>query len=530
MSPDPSQSAKIVETSTGRIRGRRHPSGGWEYLGIPYGQDTGGKNRFQPARPAGAWAGIRDAFTYGPDCPQGGWCEHPDYAVPLPDVPAASEDCLKLNIWTPDENEGGKRPVMVWLHGGGFSVGTASQTISNGGNLAAFGDAVIVSLNHRLNVFGFLFRDDAPNLGLTDIVLALEWLRDNVAAFGGDPGNVTLFGMSGGGRKICCLMAMPAAQGLFHRAIVQSGPHPRCISRDQASEFSVGFLKHLDLPPGNIDRLQTIPAKDLHDLAMAYCDTKRDPAVARWMMSPAVDGKILPADPWGGSAPTPSRNIPLLIGANKGEAALHLARHADAGRLSQKALEEQCTAVLGPRGATVLAAHAKVRPQATPWELLVGIASEDRRLMSADIAVQKARQNAAPAYLYSFAYETDFGLYGAAHGIEVPYIFRTLEHSPMTGSRKTRHAVCDSISQAWLRFARDGFPQMPGVAIWPPYDETCRAMMVIDTIPQIENDPQRLERKAFGTTKKCMPWETESFAVILALPAHVTKGENHLDL
>ncbi|WP_417207695.1 carboxylesterase/lipase family protein [Antarctobacter sp.] len=522
-----------VETACGTVEGHRHPAGAWAFLGIPYGQTTTGENRFRPARPARPWRGVLQASAWGAHCPQGGFNEHPDYTQPLPGpVPTSSEDCLKLNLWSPAGHRAGKRPVMVWLHGGGFSVGSAAQAITNGGNLAAFGDAVVISLNHRLNIFGFLFLDDVSggavsqtaNLGLTDIVLALRWVRDNVAAFGGDPDNVTLFGVSGGGRKICNLMAMPSAKGLFHKAIIESGPHLRCIPRDRASRFAAGFLHHLGVAPRDIRALHRIPASRLQALSVAYCRALNDPAVAEdptiaiWMMSPVVDGAVLPEHPWDGQAPEASRNVPLLIGTNKDEAAVHLCRRPGAGQMTIEALQAHCERALGPRAEAILNAHARARPEETPWELLVGIASEDRRLMAADIALQKTAQGGAPAYLYLFTWETDFRLYKAAHGIEVPFVFRTVDQSPMTGGRADRHILAETVSAAWITFARTGHPQVPGIAHWPIYEPARRTTMILDVPPRLASDPRRAERLAFGGTGACMPWEPRSLAVGLTAP------------
>jgi para-nitrobenzyl esterase len=518
-----------TETTSGRVRGRRRVDGGLAFLGVPYGQETSGANRFRPPKPARAWAGVRDALAFGPNACQG------DAGLPAEDAASTkglglpdSEDCLVLNVWTP-ACDGGRRPVMVWLHGGAFRVGSGSHPVTDGARLSARGDVVVVSVNHRLNVFGHLFLDDVPgigvadtaNVGLRDIVLALAWVRDNVAAFGGDPTNVTIFGQSGGGRKVCCLTAMPAAAGLFHKAIVQSGPHPRGIPRDRAARFADGFLRHLGVTEDALGALQRMGPARLLDAVMAYCRTVRDPAIAPtpggapWMITPVVDGTILPADPWGTGAPEVSRHVPLLIGTTKDEAAIHLARRPDAGKMSELELRERCRAVLGDRAEAVIAAHRTSRPNETPWELMVAIASEDRRIMSIDIAEKKAGQGGADAFMYFFTWESDAGLYRSAHTMDLPFVFRTFDRTPITGSRGDRAALADAMSDAWIAFTRSGRPGHAGIPPWPSYALPERATMLFDAPARLQEDPWRAEREAWDREAASMPWEEASFVATL---------------
>ena len=510
----------IARATQGMLRGHTLSNGVNAFLGIPYGADTGGARRFRPPQPAMAWDGIRDAHGFGPSCPQG--------KPTLPeDDPASTrghdwpvgEDCLVLNVWTPAHDDAGSRPVMVWIHGGAFRMGTGSHPVTDGANLAAHGDVVVVSLNHRLNVFGHLFLGElcGPEFaasgvaGQLDIILALQWVHDNIAAFGGDPGNVTVFGESGGGRKISLLMAMPAAQGLFHRAIIQSGAHTRGIPREVAARVALRFSEHLGLRPGDLEGLQAIPADVLFERSDAFFDTVQDPliprgALGRWLLSPSVDGVHLPTDPCAADCSLMPA-VPLLIGSNKDEAALTLARAPGAGHLTEAEMHQRLQPVLGERTGAVIAAHRGHRPAQAAWDTYVTIASEDRRLLSIELAQHRSAQGRAPVFMYYFTWESDYGLFRAAHTMEIPFVFRTLHSTAIVGQRPDREALSDIVSNAWIAFARNGNPGMPD---WRPYDAATRATMFLDVPARMENDPYRNERLAWGGAPTPLPWEENS--------------------
>ena len=511
-----------VQTSKGRIRGSRVTNGVTAFLGIPYGAATSDSARFRPPSAAPSWEGIYDATRFGPSCPQGNPTLPEDDPASTRglDLPVG-ENCLVLNVWTP-KIDPSNRAVMVWIHGGGFRMGSGSHPVTNGANLAAHGDVVVVSLNHRLGVFGHLYLEDVcgPDFagsgvaGLLDIVLALQWVRDNIASFGGDPWNVTVFGESGGGRKICTLLAMPDAAGLFHRAIVQSGAHPRAISREVASHFAKRFLEFLGGAPGDAKLLTSLSADELYENAEHFIDQTSDPLIpkgapGRWLLSPVVDGKYLPADP-GELGCHVSASVPLLIGTNKDEAALTLARAVGAGNLSKAELIDRLSPMLGIQTKRIIDAHREERPHETAWETFVSISSEDRRLLSIEIAEKKAQRNAAPVYMYFFTWESNSGLLKAAHTMEIPFVFRNLEATSIVGTRADRFTLSDTISDAWLAFAKVGTPTSSHLPSWPPFDQVNRSTMIFDAPSRVENDPWKKPRLAWEGMLVPMPWDNTS--------------------
>jgi|TARA_Y100000310_G_scaffold340973_1_gene438587 para-nitrobenzyl esterase len=508
----------IASTSYGPVSPKIKDNGILEYRGIPYAQSTGGERRFLPAVHPEPWRETLDATAYGPACPQAGM---ENTAL------VQNEDCLRINIWTPGLDSGARRPVMVWLHGGGFRAGSSAGSMTNGTTLSRDGDLVVVSLNHRLNLFGFLYlkelcselNDDpyAANAGMMDIVFALKWVRDNIEQFGGDPGNVTIFGESGGGRKVSMLLGMPSAKGLFHRGIIESGAHPRGVPAELAHKFAAGLFEWLKLTPGDLPGIQKIPAADLFRETSRYIAAGKDMGIpgglaGRWMMlSPVVDGTCLPAHPFDPASPI-GQNIPFIIGTNKDEMALFYAREENAGNMTEEHLTERLQPVLGEKTQEIIGIHRRNRPRETPWDLLVSISSEDRRLLSIETAERRCEAGGAPVYMYLFTWESDFGLLKAAHAMEIPFVFNNVDRSPMTGSRPDRFELARTMSQTWIAFARSGDPNHEGLPQWKPYDPVNRATMIFDQPSRLAHDPRGEERRAWQGLRVSLPFEGNAFA------------------
>lgn len=485
------------------MRGRRH-RGVTSYLGIPYGAPAGGTRRFRPPEAARPWAGIRDATAYAPSCPQpADWFTR---LLPGRAPEPVSEDCLALNVWTPTAGNA-RRPVMVWLHGGLFAAGSGSWALYAGDHLARFGDVVVVTVNHRLDALGYLHlpavHDDEQagpaNAGMLDLVLALRWIRDNIAGFGGDPGNVTLFGQSGGAGKVSVLLAMPAAAGLFHRAILQSGARMRVQDRDQAGRAARDLLAELDIAPGDGSRLAAVPAPDLVQAATAVAT--RAGVHRGGAFSPVVDGRTLPVHPGAALSAGTSGGVPLMVGTTRDEATiLHLM-----DGLSTDGIAARRRSLALPDG--VWEAYQRRRPAATPRELLSALETDQWRRRSAVAVATAARAGGSPVFMYRFDWRLP--RLGATHGAELPFVFRGSPGRP--GLRfqweqlvcgdgpptRAARALADQVAGAWTAFARDGKPAATGLPTWPAYDVMRRSTMILDGASRVADDPDGAELRAW---------------------------------
>jgi para-nitrobenzyl esterase len=494
----------IVVTSTGTLRGDR--SGDvCIFKGVPYGAPTGGFNRFRPPQKPHAWTGVRDARTFGNGCWQNfvpsppGTLSH-DFFKDIFDTDETwklqGEDCLVLNIWTPAVGAG-KRPVMVWFHGGSFTQGCGSSRLYDGTRLALRGDTVIVTVNHRLNVFGHLHLSDldphfagSGNAGVLDLVSALEWVRDNVSAFGGDPQNVTIFGESGGGGKVSTLMAMPSAEGLFHRAIVQSGASVRANVREDGTKLARLLLVELGLSEGNLAPLQEIEAPRLLAAATAaeakFGRNMFDGSFGSW--APLVDGASLPRHPFDPDAPPLSKRVPLMIGTTKDETSLALASLPGFASMTLEQIGAILTPILGLRTGAAVDAFARLAPEDPPGQILVRILTDFLAAEPAlKVAERKARAGDAPVFHYVMTWETPVlgGLLRSVHALDIPFMFDNVESSrSVVGPGPVPQHMADIMSDTWLAFARNGVPDNTTIPNWPAYDESRRATMLFDREPK----------------------------------------------
>jgi para-nitrobenzyl esterase len=511
--PGAAQAPRYVEAATtfGRVRGV--DAGGINtFKGIPYGASTAGPGRFRPPANPSAWSGVRDALTYGPSAPQrepGVVRTDSRLSVAAANLPPEGEDCLVLNVWTPGVGDGRQRAVLVWCHGGGFATGSGSSPVTDGTELARRGDVVVVSINHRLNVLGFTHLAElgggdfaqSGDAGMLDIVHALQWVRANIAELGGDPGNVTVFGQSGGGRKVATLLAMPPAKGLFHRAIIESGATIELVEPEQAARVARELLAELELTPRRWRELQTVP---LATLMSAYFATVRRMNVDQMTMgfSPTVDGEAVAQHPFHPRAAAISADVPLIIGATRTE----LTSSADpaAFTLDEAGMRARVGELLKDAASRVIDVYARANPNASPSDLYFLIASDERYGAPVmKIAERRAALGRGPVYLYYFRWETPFegGRYRAPHTIEIPFVFRNLEASPWTRGVAGAAPLADQVSDAWLAFARSGDPNGRGLPRWPAFDAERRATMVFDTASAVADDPLRAERLAMFAAK-----------------------------
>lgn len=490
----------LVETSGGRVEGGVS-AGVRHFLGIPYGASTGGTNRFLPPRPAAPWSGVRDATRFGNSAPQ----TNPD-ATPLPPAMAPmmalfprdpvyvdeSEDCLRLNVWTP---AGGavNKPVMVWLHGGGFALGSASWPVYDGASFARTNDCVVVSVNHRLNMFGYSTLGEvlgsdyrtSGNAGQLDIVAALRWVQGNVARFGGDPGNVTIRGQSGGGGKVSVLLAMPEAHGLFHKAIIESGPGLRAQEHEAASQAAARLAEAV----GGKDRLLTLPQDEL----MRRYFAMQASAGARGGLgpgfSPVVDGAALPRHPYDPDATPLSAQVPLLIGRTLHESASFM--------FGQTVPDEAALLAIAKRSSpekteAVVAAYRAAYPQASLRDMAMLIGTDSGTGQRTRQLADRKSAQPAPVYVYRWDWETGVldGAFKATHGMDTSFIFNNTGIDPLVGGAASAAALARQVSRSWAAFMRSGSPEGPGtLGPWPRYTASRRNTMLINDASAVTVDP-----------------------------------------
>ena len=505
----------VVVTNSGKIRGAAQGKVK-AFKGVPYGASTEGA-RFLPPSKVQPWTGVRDALELAPASPQNPSMLIPESMAQQPKADwSGTEDCLHLNVWTPGAS--GKRPVMVWFHGGGYSAGSGNWAMYDGANLAAKHDVVMVTVNHRLNVFGYLYLADlggakyaqASNVGMLDIIQALEWVRDNIFNFGGDPNNVTIFGQSGGGGKVSTLMGMPGAKGLFHRAIAMSGSNVNGTTRDHANQGVEAFLKTLNLSKNDVEKLQPMP---IPQLLKAMADTRG------LNLSPVIDGRTMPAGPFNPVASDISSNVPLMIGSTEteitwsntikldqlDEAGLH-ARVKEYAKVDDAATDR------------LIAAYRKGWPKADNLSLALVIGTDvsnfrtgtdteaERKAMAYDRPLA-GRDKPAPVYKYYFQWYSPVrgGAIRSYHTLDIPFVLQnTAITESMNGNNtKELQPLSDKMSAAFVAFARTGVPNSKLTPKWEPFTMENRGLMIFNNEVRFAKDPfkeQRLARIAEEAT------------------------------
>jgi para-nitrobenzyl esterase len=487
-----------VETASGQVRGLIS-SGIRQFKGVPFGASTAGPNRFQrPQRPQ-PWTGARDCFGYAPVSPQVPYDVGHEYARLIQfDLNVATggmgEDCLHLNIWTPDTGRKDKRAVLFCIHGGGFAICSGNHPMYDGAKLAHLGDVVVVAVTHRLSSFGYLdLADldpsgrwaDASAAGMLDLIAALEWVRDNIENFGGDPNSVMIFGQSGGGWKVSTLLGMPAARGLFHRAAVQSGSLATHVPREVAAQVAQTFIKQLGLTRATIDRIQHLPWTQL---------LAAQTAIGAHAFAPALDGTHIPAHPLDTEAASQSDHVPLIVSTTLDDAGLFFDRFA----MTEEELTDTLSTGYGPHAATLKRAYREHFPTKSPYLLYAQIITDAgfRRFAHAHAESKAARRGAAVyAYLWEWACPAFDGKFGALHAMDVSASMHNERDAILGGGSTDARRMCDALASTWLAFAKTGDPNNPHIPDWPRFDSLQRATLVFDRNTRVERDPHGALRK-----------------------------------
>ena len=484
----------VAQTRNGPVRGSLD-RGVQVFKGVRYGADAGPR-RFQPPAPPAPWTEIRDATAYGPASPQAGRGGEP-----------MSEDCLFLNVWTPGLRDGGRRPVMVYIHGGAYSTGSGSVALYDGVRLARRGDVVVVSLNHRLNAFGYAYLArlvpelaDSGNAGQLDLVLALQWVRDNIAEFGGDPGKVMVFGQSGGGAKIATLMATPAAKGLFHRAATMSGQQVTASGPGNATRRTLAWLDALQLKPGEAAAARTLPVDRLIEAQSA-----QDPVLGfgGLYFGPVLDERSLTRHPFYPDAPSQSAAIPMIIGNTHDETRAFLGGDptnftVDWAGLPTKLTQQNMRVDIDP--ATVITAYRRLYPAYSASDVLFAATTAARSWRAAVIEAEERAKAGTPAFVYQVDWVSpkEGGRLGAPHMADIPLVFDNVAAPGSRAEGPTAQAMAERMSEAFIAFARTGEPNGKAIPRWEPYALPRRQTMVFDTATRLVDDPRGAERRLFA--------------------------------
>ena len=483
-----------VETTSGKVQGMSIGPIKM-FKGIPYGAPTSGKNRFMPPAKPTPWTGVREAYDFGPISPQTFSDPRGEYGRLIMwdrHVGGMGEDCLTLNVWTPAVNDPVGRPVLVSFHGGGFATGSGNGPGFDGAEMALYGDVVVVTVNHRLAALGYTFLAGmgappefqyAGVCGLLDLVASLEWVRDNIARFGGDPSHVMIYGQSGGGAKTTAVLAMPKAKGLFHAAAVQSGSSLRLSTPESGTQAAEALLKQLGLSKGRVAEIQKLPWQQILEAQTAIGG-----GIRGGRFSPVVGSDALPSHPWDPTAPEVSAYIPIIVSTTLEDAALALTNFD----LDETGLKAALNQRYAGKGDEIVALYRKHYPKKSPYLIQAQVGTDAGfRRSAVTQAERKSAQGKAPVYMYQWDWETPAygGKFGAIHGIDVAASFHNVRE-PFFAGQKEAKLMCDRLASVWVAFAKTGNPNNPQIPTWPAYEPTQRATMVFNNETRVENNPR----------------------------------------
>jgi len=495
----------VTRTTAGLLRGVEEP-GAWVFRGVPYARTGAGAGRWCPPSPADPWTGTRDAAVWGPIAPQ----PPPAPGFSLDGDPTLSdENCLNLNVWSPRLDDGG-RPVLVWVHGGGFTTGTGASVLFSGQHLAARG-VVVVTFNYRLGALGLLAHPDLigdtgsgwGNWCLHDQIAALRWVQENIAAFGGDPGNVSLVGESAGAMSVAALLAAPEAAGLFHRAVLQSGPPATC-SPDWGRRRTERLAGHLGLPLDALLSLhQTSPGRLVEGVQRLAAEAPADGDLPLPLL-PVVDGVLLDRPPGDAVVEGSAAAVPLLLGSTRDESALFVMGDPSAAALDEARVVSRLSTLVGRSAAQeVVDAYREARGNrgepSSARDLWTAVTTDYVFRLPLQVLAAAHANYESRTFSYLFTWESPFlgGAFGSCHGLDIPFVFGTVQDpavQPYSGSGSVAMALSEAMQQAWIAFARSGDPSCDALGEWPPYDTTDRPTMVLGPGCGVESDPRAPER------------------------------------